>query len=617
MAAERPRERGRAPIRRLGGRPGRWGAGALLALAAFLAAGTPAGTALAGMGFAGPGTQGQDLLPPERAFAFSARPLQADMLRLRWEVAPGYYLYKDKLRFRLKGAEAGEPLLPPPTEVKEDRFFGKMPVYRGELVVDLPVLRGQPDRPLPVSLEVSYQGCADAGVCFPPQTRKVGLTLPPVEGPTAAVGEGGEARGGLLGRLAARLGLGGRREQGFLPPERAFVFTAEASPDGQAVLARWQAAEGYYLYRDKLSLRLEDPSGQARLAPLRLPPGKEKVDEAFGRSEVYYGTLSLRVPVLRGAPERELPVTLVARYQGCADAGLCYNPQTVRLRLVLPPVSAAAGPTGGSGWLDALLTEQGRFTATLAEGRLGWILLSFYGVGLLLAFTPCVFPMIPILSSLIVGQAGGGAQAGERALGTGRALALSGAYVLAMALTYTAAGVVAGLFGANLQAALQTPWVIGAFAGLFVLLALSMFGLYQLQLPTAWQSRLSELSGRARGGSLAGAALMGALSALIVGPCLAAPLAGALLYIGQSGDAVLGGTALFAMALGMGTPLLAVGASAGRWLPRAGAWMERIKLLFGYLLLGLAVWMLSRILPGPATLALWGLLVGAAALHLA
>ncbi len=569
-----------------------WGAtvGAVLAAAWALTAPAAAGT--------GGTASAADLLPPEQAFAFQAEALQADMVRVRWQVAEGYYLYKDKIRFLAQGATIGEPLLPPPTEIKEDRFFGRMPVYRGEVVVDLPVVRLQGDRPLQLELEAISQGCADVGVCFPPLTQRASLTLPPIE--TAA----GPERPGLLARLASRLGLG-KQEDSFLPPEEAFRFTAEAGADGQSVLVRWEAAEGYYLYRDKLALELEDPSGTARLAPLSLPPGKEKVDEAFGRSEVYYGTLSLRVPVLRASGEGELPVTLVARYQGCADAGLCYNPQTTRVDLVLPPAVAASSQGGG---LAGLLTEEGRFARTLAEGRLGWILASFYGVGLLLAFTPCVFPMIPILSSLIVGQ-------GERA-GTGRALALSGTYVLAMALTYTAAGVAAGLFGSNLQAALQTPWVIGAFAALFVLLALSMFGLYQLQLPSGWQSRLSELSRRLPGGSLAGAGAMGVLSALIVGPCLAAPLAGALLYIGQSGDAVLGGAALFAMALGMGTPLLAVGTSAGRWLPRAGAWMERVKTVFGYLLLGLAVWMLERILPGPVTLFLWGALVVAAAVHL-
>lgn len=235
-------------------------------------------------------------------------------------------------------------------------------------------------------------------------------------------------------------------------------------------------------------------------------------------------------------------------------------------------------------------------------------LLSFFGVGILLAFTPCVFPMVPILSSLIVGQRG--------EVTTRRAFSLSLVYVLAMAVTYTFAGVMAGLFGANLQAAFQNPWIIGSFSAVFVLLALAMFGFYNLQLPSALQTRLSELSNRQRGGTYIGAGVMGLLSALIVGPCMAAPLAGALIYIGQSGDAVLGGAALFAMSIGMGIPLLAVGASAGRWLPRVSGWMTTVKAVFGVLLLALAIWMLDRIVAPQVTMTLWGVLLIVTAVYM-
>ena len=230
----------------------------------------------------------------------------------------------------------------------------------------------------------------------------------------------------------------------------------------------------------------------------------------------------------------------------------------------------------------------------------------FFGLGLGLAFTPCVLPMIPILSGLIAGHGPG--------LGARRAAALSLVYVLANALVFTAAGVLAGLAGANLQIAFQTPWVIVAFALLFVALALSSFGLYELQLPAGLRSRLGEVADRQRGGSWSGVAIMGALSALIVGPCVAPPLAGAVLYIGQTQDPVFGGAALFALAMGMGAPLVAFGVAAGRGLPTSGPWMVAIQRAFGFVFLGLAVWMLSRILPAPATLALWGvLLLGAAA----
>jgi thiol:disulfide interchange protein DsbD len=308
----------------------------------------------------------------------------------------------------------------------------------------------------------------------------------------------------------------------------------------------------------------------------------------------------------------EGPVDTVATvgYQGCADIGICYPPQTstVPLRLAAlepgasPPAAASAqsdAPVATAS--QAPLSEQDRIARSLVEGNRFLAILSFFGFGLLLAFTPCVFPMIPILSSIIVGQ-------GEH-ITTRRAFVLSLVYVLAMAFTYTIAGVLAGLFGANLQAAFQDPWILGSFAAVFVLLSLSMFGFYDLQIPQSLQSRLASWSNSQRSGTLIGVAIMGLLSALIVGPCVAAPLAGALIVIGQTGDPVLGGLALFAMSLGMGAPLLAIGTGAGKLLPRAGDWMNAIKAVFGVLLLAVALWMLERILPAAIALGLWGLLL--------
>ena len=229
------------------------------------------------------------------------------------------------------------------------------------------------------------------------------------------------------------------------------------------------------------------------------------------------------------------------------------------------------------------------------------MVVSFFGIGLLLAFTPCVFPMIPILSGIIAGQG--------RNITTRKAFALSSVYVVAMALTYTVAGVLAGLFGQNLQAAFQNPWIIWLFAAVFVGLAMSMFGFYELQLPSSLQSRLSELSNRQEGGNLIGVAIMGLLSALIVGPCVAPPLAGALIYIGQTGDALLGGLALFALSMGMGAPLVAIGTSAGKLLPRAGAWMDAVKAVFGVLMLAVAIYLLERVIPEAAAMLLWGALL--------
>lgn len=260
------------------------------------------------------------------------------------------------------------------------------------------------------------------------------------------------------------------------------------------------------------------------------------------------------------------------------------------------PATATSAPA-----VTTPIPEQDRIAQTLASGHTWVTLLSFFGFGLLLAFTPCVFPMVPILSGLIVGHGA--------TLSTARAFALSLAYVLAMALTYTAAGVFAGLFGSNLQAVFQNPWVLGTFSALFVVLALSLFGFYELQVPSWLQGKLTELSNRQRSGTLLGAAIMGLLSALIVGPCVAAPLAAALIYIGKSGDALLGGSALFMLSMGMGAPLLVLGTSAGKLLPKAGAWMHTVKSVFGVLLLAVAIWMLERVLPMALTLVLWAALL--------
>ncbi|MFY9975538.1 MAG: protein-disulfide reductase DsbD, partial [Chromatiaceae bacterium] len=276
--------------------------------------------------------------------------------------------------------------------------------------------------------------------------------------------------------------------------------------------------------------------------------------------------------------------------------------------VVLPAAEAAGTTPTPASEAPPMVSEQDRIAEVLRGGNLWLILAAFFGFGLLLAFTPCVFPMIPILSGIIAGQG--------PAITTRRAFTLSVVYVLAMALTYTVAGVLAGLFGANLQAAFQNPWILSAFALVFVALALSMFGFYDLQLPSSLQSKLADISNRQEGGTLIGVAIMGLLSALIVGPCVAPPLFGALIYISQTGDAVLGGAALFALSLGMGAPLIAIGTSAGKLLPRAGAWMDAVKAVFGVLLLAVAVLLLERILLPSVTMLLWGLLLICSAVYL-
>ena len=397
----------------------------------------------------------------------------------------------------------------------------------------------------------------------------------------------------LLSGVVAAQGLLGpvSNEDQFLPVDQAFVFTAMA--DGaDRVLLDWQVAPGYYLYRHRTSAKTVTPG--FALGDIAMPDGKKKNDEFFGDVEVYYGILSATVPVTR--PEGASSFEIQVSYQGCADAGLCYPPVTKTVAIELP-----APGTRSASEAAPMVSEQDRLSSLISGGSLLAIMASFFGFGLLLAFTPCVLPMIPILSGIIAGQ-------GEAATPR-RSFLLSVTYVLGMALTYTIAGAAFAAAGQQAQAFFQHPWIIITFAALFVVLALAMFGLFDLKIPSALETRLAGLSGRQKSGSFVGTAVMGALSALVVTACVAPPMVAALAVIGQTGDVLRGSLALFAMGIGMGAPLLLVGVAGGRFLPHAGSWMTTVKALFGVLFLGVAVWMLERILPGSLTLALWALLV--------
>ena len=394
---------------------------------------------------------------------------------------------------------------------------------------------------------------------------------------------------GLAGSAAAQ--WSGKADE-LLEPEKAFRFTAR--PLDGSIEVRFAIADGYYMYRDRFRFEAQ---GGAQLGKPELPAGISYKDQFFGEMQIYRKEVRIRVPV-QGSGTVDLKVTS----QGCADAGVCYVPMesAASLRVV------AANLTGPG---PAQMDPQPRWSifasdmeiAQLFQGsNAALVLAGFFGFGLLLTFTPCVLPMIPILGGIIAGE---GAQLDKK-----RALALSGTYVLSMALTYALAGVAAAYVGSLLAAYLQNVWVLGAFAAVFVLLALSMFGVYELRLPQAVEQRLHGAHGKLKGGRLASVAAMGALSAVIVSPCVSAPLAGALLEISRSGDMVLGGSALFAMALGMGVPLMLVGLSEGALLPRAGAWMVAVKRFFGLMLLAVAVWIVSPVLPPLAGMLAWSLL---------
>jgi thioredoxin:protein disulfide reductase len=388
--------------------------------------------------------------------------------------------------------------------------------------------------------------------------------------------------------------LGSARTTGdeFLPVDEAFRFDALPGGSDQVVL-NWEIAEGYYLYRARIKVATE--STAAQLGAPQFPPGQVKNDEYFGRQEVYHHELRVTVPVARAAGGA-FALPLQVTYQGCAEKGLCYPPQTKSVRVSLSGGAGGAGGRGASGSAGPSVSEQSRF-AQLLGGNFFLMIGGFYLAGLLLAFTPCVLPMVPILSGII---AGGGAH-----VTTGRAFALSLTYVLGMAVTYTAAGIAGAAMGREVQALFQQWWVLALFAAIFVGMALSMFGLYTVQMPVAIQTRIANVSNRQSAGTFSGVAVMGALSALIVTTCVGPALVAALLVIGQTGQIGRGGAALFAMSIGMGTPLLVVGASAGRLLPKAGAWMDFVKKLFGVMMLIVAAWMLARVVPDRIALLLW------------
>ena len=401
----------------------------------------------------------------------------------------------------------------------------------------------------------------------------------------------------FLGLLIVLLACGPAAAQLFkksadelLEPEKAFRFSARAADGGVEV--SFKIADGYYMYRDKFRFSAEG-NPAVKLGAPQLPSGARHKDEFFGEVETYRGQVRIQVPA-QGEGRFDLKVVS----QGCADVGVCYVPMESQATLQLVAAGGAQPPRFSVFASDLEI-------ARLFEGNVALVLAGFAAFGLLLAFTPCVLPMIPILSAIIAGEGA--------SLNKARGLALSSSYVLGMAVAYAAAGVAAAYSGSLLAAALQNAWVLGAFALVFVALALSMFGFYELRLPGFLHERLHSAHQRLRGGRIASVAAMGVLSAVIVSPCVAAPLAGALLYISQTRDVLLGGAALFAMALGMGVPLIAVGVSEGALLPKAGAWMEGVRKLFGVLLLAVAIWIVSPVVPPMAQMLAWGaLLIGAA-----
>lgn len=386
-----------------------------------------------------------------------------------------------------------------------------------------------------------------------------------------------------------------------LPPEQAFQLSVSFIRPG-VVLAEWHIARGYFLYAKRTKI---DFSPNVNVT-IPYPQGDLKYDEEHGRYEVYSGDISVPIQL----PQNTSPSTMSINYQGCSQDGFCYPPMNKSFMLnmtdlTVMEMSDIGNVTPAAPSFKSLLTNQHNVESLLKHRHFGMMLLIFGALGLLLAFTPCVLPMIPILTSIIIGQ--------KHAPGTGKAFLLSATYVIGMSITYACAGLVAASLGSSLQVWLQKPAVIAIVCAVFLLLALSLFGLYELRFSRRWHNWISAWSNRHEGGTYVGVFFMGVLATLVVSPCVTAPLVGVLIYIGQTGNLIFGASALFAMGLGMGVPLLLIGMSAGKWLPKSGAWMKAVKEMFGIFMVGMAIWLLSRVVSHAVTMALFGLLfLGAA-----
>lgn len=571
-------------VRLLGALPVLWGALALSQVALL------------------PAAHAEEFLDPEVAFKFSARALDANTLEARWQIADGYYMYRDKFQFEVAGATLGAPQLPA-GKVKDDEFFGKVETYRNDVRIALPIQR-TPGTPS-VTLTATSQGCADAGLCYTPQTVSVSIKLPALAAAAVAAPVAPAAAKSALDGLRSLLGDTGMPK--LLPPDEAFLVAA-AMPDAQTARFDYTLTADTYLYRDKLAFVVKSPA-DVKVARVDTPAGEVKDDPSFGRTEVYHQNFAASVTLSRALAVGE-QLVLEATWQGCNEAvGVCYPPITRDFTLAAgaasPSVTASAQAVPAE---PANESDTSRIERVLKGGSFWPVIATFFGLGLLLALTPCVFPMIPILSGIIAGQ--------NNKVTKASGFLLSLAYVLGMAITYAVAGVAAALSGTLISNALQNPWALGIGSLVFVGLALSMFGFYELQLPSALQSKFSERANKMKGGNFFGVFAMGALSAVILGPCVAPPLAAALAFIAQTGNTVLGGVALFVLALGMGVPLLLIGLSAGALLPRAGGWMNAVKYFFGVMMLAIAIYLISPVVPGWVGMLLWALLLIASAVFL-
>ena len=611
--------------------------------------------------------QSDELLPPEQAFSLVAW-MEGDRLVAEYDIAPGYYMYRERFDFQIESGNARfDTAIIPDGIFKHDEFFGDMEVYRGNLRIVLPILSASMEG-LNLVVKATGQGCADIGVCYPPLSQTLNLNTRSSARilPTAYVAKSGDGSNEnsqsiaalqallseitgnssqnmasevspastdskaleLLQSLGDSIGLSDGDE---IPhPDTAFVLSAEMGSNN-IIQTNIRLYPSTYLYRDKFNFEIISGTGHT-LGAIAMPDGDLKDDEFFGRMEVYHQRVKVSLPISSETNASNL-YTIAYSYQGCVEDRICYPPiskylnvnqgaglidiSDQRLQLASFDNQSDSSVPGSSAATSRMPTpdtqpvsEQGQFAQLLLNGNIFIAIGLFFLAGIGLTFTPCVFPMIPILSSIIAGQ-------GE-SITTRKAFSLSLVYVLSMATTYAIIGAIVGYYGAkfNIQIWFQDPWVLSSFATVFVLLAISMFGFYEIQMPAAIQSRIIALSNSQQGGTLIGVGLMGGFSAIIVGPCITAPLVGALIFISQTQDWLLGALALFALGLGMGVPLMLVGTSAGKLLPHAGLWMDRVKAVFGVVMLAFAIWLLERFLPTDIIMLLIAALVITSAIYL-
>lgn len=526
--------------------------------------------------------------PPDEAMKVSYKVLNDEMVQVNFKLIDDVYLYKHAFGFKGDDLVVNQDLLViPKGKAKDDPAFGPVETFYKQVSIDVPIK----DIGAMPKLTVKYQGCVENFICYPPQRKTFDLSGQVF---TAVQQNSNQGSSLSFGQSSSSSFFGGNA---LLPVEQAFQFETIALSANQ-LMARFTMAPNIYLYKDQI--QFTSFTDGVSLGQAVFPQAQRKDDPEFGMVDVFYDVVEIEIPIQR-TKANVSKLEIEAAFQGCEDGKVCYPPVSNLVTVDLPEaetlVQVAVDETVQMSETDVI--------NNVFKKSIWLIVLQFFGFGLLLSLTPCVFPMIPILSGLIVGQ---------KNPSTAKAFSLSMIYVLAMALTYTLVGVVAGLAGTNLQALFQTPWVIISFSVVFVLLALSMFGFYELQLPASLQNKLSNISNKQKSGSWIGVAVMGLLSALIVGPCVAPPLAAAVIYISAAdGGPVVGGLALFAMSMGMGVPLIVIGTSAGKWMPNSGGWMNVVKSFFGVLLIGMAVWFLSRILAEDTILMLWGLLLIATA----